>query len=473
MKTLLVLLDDDGFSLTNFYNYSDCELNISINENSNLKELLNQKEQILSSILKQNRVLPDKYILNLLKSINYDIDKIIDNIGYVIFNFDLEFIKKYIDNSPLFNNYKILINNDIEYSVQYINRIESIFQDRVNLLYFKLEDNEEIVSFKDFKDTILIISNIVDEVKRYNLSPFEQVMYVYDYVRKKEYSKEEQTDSYNESRDLTKVLLGDKIVCVGYSNIFNRILSLLDMKCMPYFLKKNEKKGHQRSVVYINDPKYGIDGVYYFDPTWNSKNKNNNYLLSYKFFARTKEEIDKYKNFEDITFGKFDKAFVEYICNKILTEDLESLTAVESMYLNNAAKFIDNKSLIPKKQLLAHAYYLTSLGINTDKDYLVSKIKYYYELLNRKIIAEKYLECLINVRKIEHYNNPTYYRFSINEVYYILINSKWEFEITQFERLYNLIYGNNANNYKKMMLLEFLSNNDFGKNIEMVGLTRI
>ena len=52
--------------------------------------------------------------------------------------------------------------------------------------------------------------------------------------------------------------------------------------------------GHARNGIFIEDPKYNINGYYYFDATWDSKRKDNDnsYLLSYKYFAKTKEQMD-------------------------------------------------------------------------------------------------------------------------------------------------------------------------------------
>ena len=45
----------------------------------------------------------------------------------------------------------------------------------------------------------------------------------------------------------------------GFSNLFNAILMSLDIKAMPLISKT---ANHQRSIVYVNDSKYDIDGIY-------------------------------------------------------------------------------------------------------------------------------------------------------------------------------------------------------------------
>lgn len=126
------------------------------------------------------------------------------------------------------------------------------------------------------------IKNIANEVNRYNLSELEKIMYVYDLVKSRIFTRDE-SDLKN-SRDLDKVLLGDSIVCVGYSNLFNAILISLGIKAMPltYTFAK-----HQRSIVYVKDSKYNIDGIYTFDPVGDRRRdkKDNNYLNRYGYFA--------------------------------------------------------------------------------------------------------------------------------------------------------------------------------------------
>ena len=169
--------------------------------------------------------------------------------------------------------------------------------------YKNMLDNYDIKSLDDVKiqyqeqnspipvdklyELSLLIDNIIENIKKYNLSPLEKLIYTYDIVKYREY-KESDCNKKN-SRDLDKVLQGDAIVCVGYSNLFNAIL-----RCMGFnatYLISVEKK-HQRSMVYIRDDKYNIDGIYAFDPTFDRR-KNENYIDNYKYFAMTMEKSEK------------------------------------------------------------------------------------------------------------------------------------------------------------------------------------
>ena len=127
----------------------------------------------------------------------------------------------------------------------------------------------------------LFIGNIVSDINKYNLSNLEKIMYVYDIVKYRIYNKDE--DNYLNNRDLDKVTSGNTIVCSGFSNLFNAILMSLDIKAMPLISKT---ANHQRSIVYVNDSKYDIDGIYVFDPTWDCRKKEseNYYLERYNYF---------------------------------------------------------------------------------------------------------------------------------------------------------------------------------------------
>jgi len=75
---------------------------------------------------------------------------------------------------------------------------------------------------KSLYDTSLLICDISEAINKTKLSPFEKIMYAYDIVKNRKYKK--CNDDLRKSRDLDKVLVGDAIVCVGYSNFLNAVL---------------------------------------------------------------------------------------------------------------------------------------------------------------------------------------------------------------------------------------------------------
>ncbi len=131
-----------------------------------------------------------------------------------------------------------------------------------------------------------IINKLIEEIQSKNLSPIEQVMYVYDYVKSFELAK---NDTSIEKRQVDCVLTDKKAVCAGFSDTFNEILRRMGFKTaiIESFVGN---VSHMNSIVEIIDPKYEINGIYNFDSTFDSSNEN-----SYAFFGRTMEEFNSLK----------------------------------------------------------------------------------------------------------------------------------------------------------------------------------
>ena len=148
------------------------------------------------------------------------------------------------------------------------------------------EQNYEI-NVSDLYNISSIVEKTSKEIEKYNLSPIEKIIYVYDIVKKNIYKKSDKDIS--ECIVLDKVLHSDFIVCGGYSNLFNAILKNLEIKAIPLI---SVSANHQRSLVYIEDNKYNIKGVYVFDPTFDSR-KDNNYINNYAYFGFRLKDSEK------------------------------------------------------------------------------------------------------------------------------------------------------------------------------------
>lgn len=104
-----------------------------------------------------------------------------------------------------------------------------------------------------------------------SLSPLEKVTLAYDHVKFFMYNPENDRNIID-SRGITRSMLTGNIVCEGYSRIFCQLLAELGINSYLVYINGNEKEkeGHARVFVKIQDPKYNIDSVYAFDPTWDS-----------------------------------------------------------------------------------------------------------------------------------------------------------------------------------------------------------
>ena len=81
---------------------------------------------------------------------------------------------------------------------------------------FLVEGNSELITIDELKKTIDYISEVVRKIKRHNLSPLEEIIYAYDISKNRIYLEEGHDERKSKSRDITKVLFGDKIVCTGF-----------------------------------------------------------------------------------------------------------------------------------------------------------------------------------------------------------------------------------------------------------------
>lgn len=244
------------------------------------------------------------------------------------------------------------------------------------------------------------VCSIVDEVKKYNLSKLEQIMYVYDIVKNRIY-RDDKDNGYN-SRDLDKVIDGEYIVCCGYSNLFNAILKCLDIDAMPIL---SYQKKHQRSIAYVKDEKYNIDGIYAFDPTMDRRRSNddNSYIDNYQGFM-----IPYFKShieFPDDRFSIFDISLEDII--KVVNN---------CNYDTNINLHIKNNAIINSLKLI-YDFANSSLPKNFEDiaiqcysdDYIKEKLKPSYEKIVAKYSSEEidpyiFMQILYNTKRIEYCN---------------------------------------------------------------------
>lgn len=163
--------------------------------------------------------------------------------------------------------------------------------------YYNGSNEDSTVSLNRTIQAYSKMDNLIDEINSLNLSPFEKFLYVHDYVANRIYKKEE-FDAFGrngeESRSFVNAMTRDTIVCAGYANIMKVILTRLGIECMYISGGSQERNeqgfsvgeydGHAANVVHIKDDKYNIDGYYFCDACWDSKQdinqKNKNYFYS-------------------------------------------------------------------------------------------------------------------------------------------------------------------------------------------------
>lgn len=211
-----------------------------------------------------------------------------------------------IEDKNIFNNYLFA-------NIKTLNDMNNISVNENGLI------NKLDLYYKNEKKLIKLVKPVI------NLSPFEKYIYIYDLVSK--YKKyKENTDDKSMSRDLYKLLDGEYMVCVGYVKLLKDLLMKVGIEANEYSVSVDvglddiplntrvlpdyvagrdstkihevltERTGHARLFVNLVDPKYGIDGYYLADPTWD--NDMEHHTFNYALMTHDEfNEMDRYNYF--------------------------------------------------------------------------------------------------------------------------------------------------------------------------------
>ena len=280
-------------------------------------------------------------------------------------------------------NAKVIISAQKISLISYKKLIEDFGVENINEfnVYIDYQKNNSPILISTVYKISCIINAVVEEINSYDLSPLEKIMFVYDRVKYRLY--EDDLDDINSSRDLDKVLNGDKIVCAGYSNLFTAVLTSLGINSIPV-IDLNIK--HQRSLAYIKDAKYNIDVVYAFDPTWDKRKSKDD--INY---------IDRYDYFLMPLVRSMNSCYCEI--SELLELDKETiLKIIDGKDMDSALKVLDRLNIL---FTLVDAKYIPD-----DKYYVVEEIaKQYDQVIGKyyssEISFEDFINLLYSVRVVE------------------------------------------------------------------------
>lgn len=198
-----------------------------------------------------------------------------------------------------------------------------LFFKELNVLWYDYE----------FKNAYNKMFSTVDSLEDKILSPLEQLLYLYKQAANNIYNQEQPSEDKIISRSIIGVNNTSNIVCSGYAELLTAYCTILNnpnIKCYStpvnlYAKKTNEyKNGHCFNIVYLNDPKYNINGYYLLDSCWDSiKTRSDNMKLSY--FMLPLKDIDAYADFNlrSIPNNKFFCFFNKQ--NYFLTSEIDSI----------------------------------------------------------------------------------------------------------------------------------------------------
>lgn len=136
------------------------------------------------------------------------------------------------------------------------------------------------------------MDKIIKKINNFNYSPLEKVFAILQIVGEAKYKVGDDEDKPYESRDLISIINSDVRVCSGFANLFNYlcqeagIISFtqnLDIS-RPTDTEEDRKYSyHANNIVFIKDDKYDVEGLYYFDSTWDSGGKKSFTMMFYSF----------------------------------------------------------------------------------------------------------------------------------------------------------------------------------------------
>lgn len=343
----------------------------------------------------------------------------------------IEDIHRFLENNKDFYNKQVIVRHGIyEYEKEDYDKIKC-FDEHENVK-FVMDNLTDARSSKEIGKTIEIINTIVDKVKQYNLSALERAMLAYDLLRtnlaktknndtKEEIEMNKFIDSFNEPADF-------------YADVYSEILGKLDIRNLTGKGEFYEDEERKYTIAFIEDEKYDIDGVYYFDlasdslrntknslcsfPIESTKNDIHDTLLLYNGFAKTKADMETsgFLNY-DYIFSDFDESYID-ILDEIDDKNISRIIPQIVMNINNISNFIDGKDLIKNQKDLEN---------DEIREKVQDKLQEYISLFTNNITASDFLSILFEVRKVEYFENKEVYKLSTDLLKEILYNSRVNF----------------------------------------------
>ncbi|MBP3921052.1 MAG: hypothetical protein J6D28_05760 [Bacilli bacterium] len=202
------------------------------------------------------------------------------------------------------------------------------------------------------------LKSLVTNIKESNMSQLEKYFAVYNIVKKfKPYNENEK--NLDQARKIKYILDNEYMVCVGYSTLLLELLNIVGIEAYLYgtVVSKYDDKanlensgGHCRTIVNIKDDKYGIDGYFIADATWdNHKNIDDTYDYALRPFNSMQKSRDLFK-LQEIDYILDNSDFnsfclkINIILNKKINQGENLLSAYDSVFysITNLLREIDN-----------------------------------------------------------------------------------------------------------------------------------
>ena len=226
-----------------------------------------------------------------------------------------------------------------------------------------------------------ILENIVNKINEsvlYNkkkvevLSPFEKFMIVYELVSRFAYN--EGKDYYHKATsNWAPVLLGNKIVCAGYSSLMKAICNRISTREEITIYEQgidlfNENLNfigcHSNILVRLKDEKYNINGIFYADACWDSIQKGDT-SGGAKYCLLTVNEMLKQKSLKKV-FNINNPINIYLLMNSTIYRN--TLKKLYIKYIKNEETDIEKENNILYKQ----SFNMMKLNLNLIDEFVLS-----------------------------------------------------------------------------------------------------
>lgn len=270
------------------------------------------------------------------------------------------------------NRYNIYSQNPYEN----IDTIIKVIEDGKNK--FEIDENKDIMVYDKIKDiekketsnSIIEYNNSYEKItadefitmratldyyksliEDKNLSPLEKATFGYDIIKSFVYNEVKEDENKSISRNIHSIIESGNIVCVGYASFYAELMKEIGINGYEFGTIvpiDGENIGHARVLLKIDDPKYGIDGTYAFDPTWdsardfvkvidkdgNEKIRDMNNLEGNDTVVRKYDRLSRYKYFL-VPGNEYEEKFVGEKMPKLNEDDYYGADEISKSEMKN------------------------------------------------------------------------------------------------------------------------------------------
>lgn len=431
MKKLTISISD-RMSCFMYYileQFDDLLLILDINDN--LKDI-KTKEKIEKNVvdflecIEKTEDGHDKEKEILKKHVNKEIN-IFDGIDYICFNGEISDIKQFLSNNEQLKKEKIVLDMGEIYDILRLKEIINQFKGWDNI-YISVSFLEEPVKLEKYITGAVCINKFMIDVVRLNLSPLEEMMMIYSFIITKKVMLEDST------------IRGNEVICDNLS--FKEICKLYEDLLQKFGYKYKvcygtiDNKYHMKIcyLIYINDPKYGVNGLYYFSPLLDTLLNDIESKKSFKYFARTVSSFEN-DDFNIKLDEQLNNNLIDQLLYSISTEGIIGLDNKIYKGINRISDLILEKNIIPSYCRNKELYELLPDELKSDLNLkqIIKEIINFRDKIDTPIEQGILLYLLDNLLDI-------YDKISGTETDYlsfleIALNSGWDiFETGEIER---------------------------------------